>query len=845
MAKRFPHLRDAPDAFGPGREVFEQISGEFDQSRWADDVARVRLTSVPWCGDYDNVVAFATDEARDAWLDAREGYAFESAWRRPPEETFKVDVPYTTALVYNYLVIDYPTPTSEERPLPGTRPDRFSRLCYFVTDARPSAGSTTELTIDLDVWTTFMGRLDVSYLQLAQGHAPMAEVSPAKFLSDPLSNSRYLLAPDVDAGQASLAASAHECVLDDSTVALVITTSRLDGAWGDKYGNTPAEPVSYAGAPASPEAWAVSNLASFLSAVTSQHPSFLQTVLAVASVPERLVSLGTARTFCGQSVRLASPRSATLDLVSLSVDAFGYPDDSKGIAKLYTSPYAHIEVVDETGAVTVVRVEDTSGSLDVMAQLSLAWPYVSIDTTLTGVGRSQARAALSWEVLGRDASATLAGRWYETLSRHEIPLFAVRESSETSYDWSAHWTNEQRRLAAQNAYESETASAATANANALASNSTSNANSLAANSTARTNASNSASNITSNNAVQVAANTTLAARAQSAAADGAQLTTDKLSVDTQQDIAASSAAYEAEQDGLAVATSNNNAQATAGATATVVSGIAEVAASALSGDIGGAVGAAVSTVGAGAQQYVAWNAANASIAVSQSNSSSIYNTTIATALTKSNAARNYTTQSSALTQNTNVANVATQNDTSTSISANNASLINRNASNTKTTADANANRTKSTGDANANRSLATANANAARTRETSLSAIENDTAQAALGDVLTHGEQRPGSSGVRPMMVQATIVTEAPGEIAVAGDHMLRYGYACDFAWRVTEWCPCERFCYWRASDVWMSGAGNVAERYQQRIKDILLAGVTVWKRPEDIGSVSVYDNGF
>lgn len=95
------------------------------------------------------------------------------------------------------------------------------------------------------------------------------------------------------------------------------------------------------------------------------------------------------------------------------------------------------------------------------------------------------------------------------------------------------------------------------------------------------------------------------------------------------------------------------------------------------------------------------------------------------------------------------------------------------------------------------------------------------------------------------MMVQATVVTQAPGEIALAGDHMLRYGYACDFAWHVTDWCPCERFCFWRASDVWMSGAGNVAERYQQQLKSILLRGVTVWKDPNDIGSVSVYDNGF
>lgn len=29
--------------------------------------ARLKMCNVPWCGDYDNVVKFADDDARDAW----------------------------------------------------------------------------------------------------------------------------------------------------------------------------------------------------------------------------------------------------------------------------------------------------------------------------------------------------------------------------------------------------------------------------------------------------------------------------------------------------------------------------------------------------------------------------------------------------------------------------------------------------------------------------------------------------------------------------------------------------------------------------------------------------------
>lgn len=819
---RFPSLKGAPDAFGSGRELYEQIPGEFDQTRWAASSARAKLMSVPWCGDYDNVVAFADDGARDAWIDAQEGYAFETSWRRPPEITYKVEVPYTSALLYNYLVLDLPTPTSDAEPLPGASGARVSRICYFVMDARPSAGSTTELEIELDVWTTFIGSLDVSYLQLEQGHAPMAEVTPGEFLASPMARSTHLLAPDVGAASATVAASAHACEIDSETVTLVITTSQVDGAWGDRYGATPAEPVSFAGAPASPEAWAVTgSLESFLTDVVSQHPSFLQTVLAIASAPASLVTLGAVATFCGHEVRLVQPRAATLPLVDLEASDFGYDEAYAGIAKLYTYPYAHLEIADETGAVSVVRVEETTGSLDVMAQLSLAWGYVAVDTSVSGIGR--ASAALSWTVLGRAASSTLAGRWYETLRSHEVPLFSVRESSAVSYDWSAHHTNEQRALAAQNSYASETASASTANANALASNAT-----------ALTNATNSANNITTNNAVTVAANSEISARVNQAAIQGAGASIAKLGDDQSADVRSMIASLEAEQATLAVAATNNTAQAVAGGVSTLAGGIAEAAASGLSGDVGGAVGAIVGTVGGLVQQGVSWNAANESIAVSQSNSGALYEANVAASVAKLQNATEYTNDATTIDRTTKVANVETQNSASNSIASNNSSLITTNATNSRTTADANANRT-----------LATANANAGRTRDTALAAIQNDTEQAALGDVVTHGEQRPGSSGVRPMLVQATVVTQAPGEIALAGDHMLRYGYACDFAWQVSDWCPCERFCYWRASDVWMGSRGNVAERYQRKIKDILLRGTTVWKRPEDIGSVSVHDNGF
>ena len=42
---------------------------------------------------------------------------------------------------------------------------------------------------------------------------------------------------------------------------------------------------------------------------------------------------------------------------------------------------------------------------------------------------------------------------------------------------------------------------------------------------------------------------------------------------------------------------------------------------------------------------------------------------------------------------------------------------------------------------------------------------------------------------------------------------------------------------------MWCSGNGNALEAAQGAIKDILIRGVTVWSKPEEIGRVSIYDN--
>lgn len=802
MPKKFPHLSGAPAQFGPGREVYEQIPGEFDYSRWEEAQAHVRLTTVPWCGDYDNVPEFATEDDRDAYLDARDGYAFDTLWRMPPESTYNVDVPYTSALYYNYLVIDLPTETSDARPLPNVVTDRVRRLCYFVMDAHPAGEGTSALDVSLDVWTTYMcGRVSVDYVTLARGHAPMAEVSADAYLAAPSSTSAHLLTPDVGVGAPSYARPVgHVSFNAGSMYFCIATTADLTNLPG-QYGTVAASGVYNVQGTSAPRVWAClsSSAATLVNQINASEPALLETIRAAFFVQQSLVQVTSQIDFHGVTLYALSAVQQTSPLVTLTKTMFGYDERYQNVAKLYTYPYACVEVSDLRGHTHEIHVEDTTGEIEVQSFASLAFPYLAIDCQIAGVGSGTSQIS----VQGLSPNVyEYVGSALDTMLTLDIPVFEIYQQASVNYDWSAHYVNAQRSTAA---------------ANQLAS-------SLASNSTSQTNTSNSADNVEAQNALAVALNSAQTAAKNSANTSGVGLTNNKLKTDVQYDIGNSNASFDAQMAQLGVAATNNDARAAVSGTTTVVSTVASAAASALSGDIGGAVGAVAGGIASGAQTAVDWQTSNASITVSQSNNELVYNQAVTSAYGKQDASLDYNTAATSLANSTATTLATNQNNTMTSQATNNASLMRTNAANSKTTADANANR-----------------ANA-----TQLSAITNDTAQAALAAPVAGSTFSANASAVtKPLAVVANVKTASPGDIARAGETFLRYGYACDFSWHVTDWCPCERFCYWQVSDAWFAGASNVSERYQQEIKAILVRGTTVWKNPDDIGRVSVYDNGF
>ena len=103
------------------------------------------------------------------------------------------------------------------------------------------------------------------------------------------------------------------------------------------------------------------------------------------------------------------------------------------------------------------------------------------------------------------------------------------------------------------------------------------------------------------------------------------------------------------------------------------------------------------------------------------------------------------------------------------------------------------------------------------------------------------GDPTPDLWGQRG--VEIRVKTQPLGAIASAGSEMLRYGYRLDQSWTFNGWSVMKHFSYWQCKDVWLTPSSAFAELGKEAVRGIIETGVTVWRRPEEIGTVPVTEN--
>lgn len=571
MSAKFPHLSDSEKFPGIKNVDPYAIKQTFDYTRW-EPGTKLKLCNVNWCGDYENVVKFEDDAARDAYFDALETpiHVLESGMRVMPKQSIKLPVPFDELVNYNYLMVEFaPAPV----PFADVHARRFF---YFVHDVEFTAANTTAATVDLDVWTTYINRIDINYMMLARGHAPVAASNVDEYLANPIANNRYLLAKDVAFGEPAAVQSSEFIPFGSGTkYVLIATTMPRDAfaALGSVDAIAPSNPVFYstgdrAGADAgingariaaggvdysglnletdptasntnaTPNGVAVfavagRDFAEFMTAAVEQAPQIIETIQAVFMVDESMIVKGnhfkvlakdsmtwrqlaaTGKTWAdlansGHSYKdidrfaflyfgtgsngfdcwEVQPNNDAIKQLHFTKEDFNYPAEYAELAKLYTYPYAAIEVSDSAGNASIIKIEDT-GALEIQKRVSLAYPFIRFEAFLSGVGGGEPNE-FTWKDLNdREFRESLPGSDFRDFDfGFDIPTFAIYQRGYDRFRLHNYNANNVKALTeketaytngvryANTAYQNELAaiSKAYTNADASAANSKSNAN---------------------------------------------------------------------------------------------------------------------------------------------------------------------------------------------------------------------------------------------------------------------------------------------------------------------------------------------------------------------------------
>lgn len=898
MSKRFPRLSNNESDFPllDNVDVYK-FDNDFDYGRYDYTQMELIICSVPWdmgeahignrtISGVGNVVYFESKENRDAWFDAipdDECHRFTTKFKElHSEHVIDVPIPYDMCARHNYLVVRYAMFANDSSPVIYEGEDGAREWFWFIREVEFVAPNTTRLHLLEDAFQTWIYDVDVTSMVLERGHAPMFATDVDLYLSCPYAHNDYLLTEDVNFGTSTQVKHIDVLELNSGDMyACIATTANPNGDWGSKDANTWQVPASATysnnGVPSvCVFAVAVSDLDAFLTYVTGYLRQFKQTIQGVFFASGDLIELGTKFTFGNVDCYPVTSKRQTIELTELDKSMFGYKSAYADIAKLYTYPYAHIEVTDENGNADIIKIEDSNGTISASVALSLAYPFVNIDAHLLGTG-GNANATVTYKNL-TDCTFDVSGQWYDTLRSWKIPTFAVVLDAATEFDYSTHFDRRQKKTDYDTAYDNAVTSAqttkntadASADANAqnvstIAAANKSNADASA--DTAKTNSDlSSAANraIANNNATALTDNASLSAQGNEAVKDltnqiDTDVTTHTTDYNTLMAILSNAVTSATATSTVAAADMQGSISANSQFATSAISAMG----SALSGDIGGfATSIANGTIGSAAT--MASVEVSNGLTATQSTATQYYSTLSASqANTKSNDDLATNTQG-----RTDIVNA--QNAVISGTAANNATAIRDNASsmygqssgavpqssaNTQATEKANATRTQAAANTaaantqtvekanNASR-YNTAIANAARSKTQAQAAVTNWGKQAALKPPFVFGQFADGQSATtKPMALFSHIVTQSNGAISSAGDEMLRYGYMLDKQWQFDgNWNVGKYFTYWKLRDFWVSNL-NVPDMYMDRLRFFLYGGVTIWRHPEDIGKRTIYEN--
>ena len=808
MSKEFPHLDDTRFPDLQTANVYK-YRNELDYSAY-EVSTKIKLLNVPWCGDYDNAVYFETREERDKWFDSQKGAVKEmpTMFRLYADGDIKVELPIDECMEYNYVMIDYGKAPYQDKET------KYSKMFYFISDMKQDSVNTTRLQLEVDYWTTCVYDMGITYVNLERGHAPMAETDADTYLGNPLENSEFLLTDDVSYGYLQRVTATENVIFNDYTGNLedmtlgFQTSASMEKSWQiDGNPCIPTAAFESSQAFSSVDPFVIDSLAqweAFRDTVIEQCPQFFETVKGMFIVPKKLLTYSTSFEFCGFTCHfLASHGDKLQGGIKLEKEMFGYPGEYSDIAKLYTYPYAAIEVTDFKGSTMQIRVEDTAGSVEVRTMMCDMYPFLGIEAYLTGIG-SGGRSELRFQN-NFTHTMTIGGRYYDFSTKWNIPVFSVQLTPQADWELDGKIS----------------ADATIANVNT-------------------------------------------------------QLTLDKANMDLSnqatKDMTANNQQVERSVFNIAKWLQQANGEFGKILAADLFKTDVDYGTTTMTNT---SIGSLVSA-GVGVVEGFAHGAAGAAIATKQKDADKAMNNAIAGDMV-SGAANAINTGVNVVVSSLNYAALVTKNraaleaywgDMDSSFGG--ATGSGYNYWTWKNTTDFDYKRILAGQAAIAGGSYASYgnstgtsitetvtgtneigiklkqdvydNTKEAQT-ETSTRTYDAKRNQTYLSNHPTFG-QLTGTPDIisKPFGLSFNAVTQSKNAIRQAAEQFMRYGYTLNMQWKVGSFNVMPRFSYWKCSSVYCDDSG-VYEGGQAMVKSILERGITVWRNPDDIGRISIYEN--
>ncbi len=904
MARNFPHLDDTAYP-GSGDDLYPDHDNRFDYDRWTEGTRLYPMT-VRWTLDGEDRVWWPSDAARDEWFDARKHDAFDlpTAMDILPGGTVKLPIPVQAITRANYLVAELPDMPGEGAPLDHSTP-HVNRWHYFLSDARRVTPSVTECTLTVDWFTTFQHAIRVARIDLERGHYPMTLTNVTAYLADPLAHTDGLTGVEpfqpsdarrttktsmipLGTGEAYavLAIKTTADRIDNTIPGAQIITGKAPGYastadyWGAdwqvtgyRYGG--ARDLADTQAPRTPMAMTNDGLRPngyILLALKAtdldnairtweSHPLVLRMIEACMIAPADMLTLGKTISFGGVTCKTAvTVRDKRMADIKLSRDDFQYPSRYAEVTKLYTSPYAELELTDENGTVTTVRIEDTTATTGIRRFLTLAYPTLRALTFLTDINGT-GDTNITWGTMTGSVTTGIPNG-VAALTTHDIPTYTLWLDPVEAWNLDNHATATlQARDNAVNSYHTGVRGANTGQTNANASADTGQTNANASADTGQTNANASADTGQANANASATVSETNAKNSNDTATANTKLQTDNATANLgiantlRGDLQDNSylTNTDVHETNRTMAYALQEADAKAVAMTTLQGAVGDIAGGAATGGVAGAIGGVTAGISSAISSAIALNATAEK--------------TDATLLAESERIRKNGRGAQATTNYTNNANtsivgnnnnVATQtttnnNNLNTVNTSNTATVTRNNAARTASTAKANAGRTATTAKDNAGRTAVTAKANAQRSRDNTVSAAQIALTQAqsqydaTLSDLrraaplqlaAPNGDAAPDMLGTRG--VQVRVKTQSADVIRRCGDQMLRYGYTYDCVVENPDLTMGRKFTYWQGTPLVYS-TGMAPAQAVEAVRAMFEAGVTVWADGDTIGA-SIYD---